>query len=297
MHPELDVEETPHAHDTPPPTPAERRPTAGAADPGRLGRAARRSWWIILLFALIIGGAGVATAMQREPVWSSEALLTVGRADLATQTLPGYAQATQNLAGTYSRLVSGEKVLGPVARRNRLSYVDLRNRIIATRVPETSVISISAESPSRQTAITLTKQVAASARAYVAVLTNSGQQDARKAYTRFLSATNRATRRRALLTRLRDREGSSTARIARIARLDAKAAAAELIASTNAGIYQAARQPNAQSFKGAELLVPAVAASSDQDSYVQRLGFIGLVVGALFGLALAVLREGRRSRA
>lgn len=264
--------------------------TVAAPQQARLGRAARRSWWLIALMGILLGGAGVVAGSQRQPEYSSEALLTVGQADLPTQTLPGYAQATQNLAGTYSRFVSGEDVLAPVARRNGLTYIQARDQVVGTRVPESSVFSIIATSPSRETAINLARQVAASTTAYIARLTNEGRRAAVTAFQHFQSATGRATRRRANLSRLRDQQGTST-RV--IAKLDAEAAAAELIASTYAGIYQQARQPNAQGFKGAELLVPAVTATSDKQSYIERLGFVGLAVGLLFGLALAVLREGR----
>ena len=47
-------------------------------------------------------------------------------------------------------------------------------------------------------------------------------------------------------------------------------------------------------FKGVEVIVRPVAATSDRRSYVQRLGFVGLAVGVLAGLAAAVTREGRR---
>ena len=68
--------------------------------------AVRRYWW--LLGALGVIGAALAYVVAREerkPIYTAEARLAVGRIDVSTQSIPGFATASQLLADSYSRAI------------------------------------------------------------------------------------------------------------------------------------------------------------------------------------------------
>lgn len=75
---------------------------------------------------------------------TAEARLVVGDQTIAAQSVPGYALATQQLAGTYARLVMGDAVTSQVPEDAEVS---------ASPVPESAVVRVQAEADDADTAV------------------------------------------------------------------------------------------------------------------------------------------------
>src|SRR4029079_16305345 len=109
----------------------------------------RRYWWLVCLIGLIGAGLGVAYAqLQRDPVYTADAELSVGRVDVATQAIPGFVAASRTLADTYSRAISAKAVIDQISRKTGLSKSDVLDRVTATPVPNTATMRVIAEAGS-----------------------------------------------------------------------------------------------------------------------------------------------------
>ncbi|MBV9801885.1 MAG: hypothetical protein JO130_01780, partial [Solirubrobacterales bacterium] len=82
-----------------------------------LGRAIARHPFLVVLPAIFLLAAGIFAGTKKHPTYSASAMINVGRSDIITQATPGYVQAAQVLATSYSRVVMSEHVSLPVARQ------------------------------------------------------------------------------------------------------------------------------------------------------------------------------------
>jgi hypothetical protein len=253
---------------------------------------AQRRWKLLVILAVLFGVAGGAAGYLRSPVYTARAELSVGEASLATQSLPGYASAVQNLAGVYSRLVTGTSVISPASNEIGVSGSDLASRVSASPVPASSVFRISVEAGSARSAVAQNRIVVREAVNYIATLSNDGSKDTARARNGYYRAARRASAKRLEAGRLQDRDGSS----ATIARLNARAALYQQDAQVWSQRYQASATATNQDFKGAEVLAPALSAADDRSSWTQKLALIGIVVGLLVGVAIGTSLDRRRQR-
>ncbi|WP_187369203.1 Wzz/FepE/Etk N-terminal domain-containing protein [Baekduia soli] len=269
-----------------------------AESPGVVPRAVSRHKLLILFFVLVFAGAGVAGGIVRKPQYTAQADLTVGQADLATQSLQGYAAAVQVLAGVYSRLVVSATVINQVDRREHLGPVELRNRISASPTPDSSTFRIKTTGPDAQSALRLNRLTVNAAQAYIVKLGNNGQNDAKQAFAKFQAAANTAALKRAEAQRLEDQRAADKNSVtdAELAKLNADAAKFDLIAQTYSQQYQNSSLPSARQYQGASVITRPVAATSDQRSWMQKLGILGAFVGLLVGVAIASALEARARR-
>lgn len=272
-------------------------PTAGSSRP-TAGEAVRMRWWLILLLALLLAGAGIALGLDRSPTYGAESRLSVGSFDAATQSVPGYVEASEDLASAYSRIAESDVVLGRVARESGMSLVEIRDRVTAAPIPESPVLRIDATGPSAESATGLATAATGTLRSYI---NESQDPDARsdellgefRKWSR-VAVTLEARLERRRQARERDR-GAVSADL--IQQTEAAAEVARLRADGTATAYQSARERDRA--EGADLTVieSPQAADSDRLAVVQQLGFVGLVGGGIVGAALAVLLPFRRSRA
>ena len=105
--------------------------------------ALRRHWGVGALLALLGLLAGLAATATRPVQYTAEARLVVGQLDVSSQSVPGFALATQQLATTYARLIVADPIRADIAntlgsRRGQL--LDYR----ASPIPESAIIRVEA---------------------------------------------------------------------------------------------------------------------------------------------------------
>ena len=283
-------------------TAAERQnhhaPARPSSDPPRptVAQAVRRHWVVTALAPLVLVGLAVTIAFQRPETYTAQARLNAGPVGASPQTYSGVAEASQALAGTYSRVVDAQAVIEPVAERLRLSPPEVASRIKASPIPDSSLILIEADGPSERSALELANQTGDSLIRYAITLTQRNEDGAQllAEFTRTSRSLQRLVSKR---TRLRTRaEGQPLLTDeAELGRIEADVEALRLKLRTLSTLYQTSQQGKASS-RSIEVLSPAVQAESDRIAVLQGLVFIALVAGAASGVALAVLRSRRGAR-
>lgn len=242
----------------------------------------RLFWWVICLTAVIGAGVGVAYGLERDPVYTAQAELSVGRVDVSTQAIPGFVAASRTLADTYSRAISAREVVDEISRKTGLSRSEVLDRVTATPIPETATMNVLAEGPSSAEAVALANVSSRTLVDYVQE-TNRFNPQSESLLNRYRRAAEEFSAARIALTAA-TRQGTVDERTAAQASvLEAKLrmkAAASLYGSSQAG--QAS--PNTLL-----LLAPAGIADSDKHSTTQQAGFAGAVAGIILGALLALL--------
>ncbi len=246
--------------------------------------AMRRLWWVIALFTLIGAGAGVAYGLSRTPVYTAEARATVGRIDVSTQTIPGFAFAARALAETYSRAIVSRQIVIPVSEATGTRPEDVDDHLTATPIPESGVISVLGEDDTDEAAVRYANVGVRSLIEYVQHL-NKFNPQSRELLEKYKKAAQALAEARAARPPGQPVPPSVSADIAE-ARVRLRSAEA-LYGVSQAG--QAA--PNTL-----QLLAVATGADDDRSSFTQRAAFAGAVGGLLLGVALALLLQGRRPR-
>ena len=263
-----------------------------------LGTALRHNWWLVVIVTLLCIGAGAGYGLIRDPVYTAREKLTVNRINLsAPGALSGYAQASQALAAGYSRAITADAVVLPVARAAKLSPDTVRARLSATPVPESPVFAIEAQGPSEASSVRLAHLASDSLLAYISQLGRSAP-DADRLYAKFQVWAQRANQHRAEIDRiqrlLRQGQGSSALRASLV---DAQTAfdSADLKTQALKQAYTVALAGQS-STEPAQVLSPAVSGVSDRRRKVELIGFGGLVAGLLLGGSLAYVLERLKMR-
>jgi uncharacterized protein involved in exopolysaccharide biosynthesis len=259
---------------------------------------AARRYWLLVLVPLLIGlFAGVALAVQRSPVYTAETRMTVGGVDVSQPgALSGFAVAGEQLAQTYSRAISAEAVVAPVARRTGLSSDTIRARVSATPVPNSPVFRVSAEGGSATQALDIANLTAVSLQRYVSRL-NQPVGSSSKLFSQY----QRAATQYASAQRSQQDSAGAFARAHTEANRRAvvssqaafQAAGLKLKGLTNAYLSSVGGGTSGLS---AEQLAQATSASSDRSSRLQLFGLLGMLAGLLVGLALATSSANRAAR-
>lgn len=261
-----------------------------STDQPTIGQALVRQWPLVLLSVVLFGALGILAGSLRNPVYSAEARMSVGRLSLDVQSVPGFAVGGEVVASGYARSIDAPAIVAPAARATDLPPRDVQQQLSATNVPSSSLFDIIATGESEAEAVAL-------ANAAAAAMVDYGRRGAASPQrgTRLLEQYRGAVRRRAeARQRVRRLElnGASDALVA-----DARAdfEAENLRVSTASDAY---RESQRATVTGGvvEALAPALAAESDRGAKMQLFGFAGVLGGLLLGMGLALLRTARRSR-
>jgi hypothetical protein len=277
--------------------PTERSaPTSAIAHPAQLGplAAMARRPLLVAIVVCACAGAGIALGLGRAPVYTAEGRLGVGSIDVDSQALPGYVEATQSLAGSYSRAIDSDQVLGTLSRATGLPRTVVAARLSASPVAESSVIRVEARGTDAAGAVRLANAGSAALVRYVRGLGTPPAESA--AVLDDLRAASLDLER---LTRTRQRlsrryRASPSARVRRALQV---AAADESTTSEKvkalAARYQADQQ-NLPKRNFVTVLTSAIGAASDRRSALELRAFTGLVAGLLLAAALATALANRR---
>src|SRR4051812_2544639 len=232
---------------------------------------------------IVLVGLAVAAGLMRSPVYSAQARINVGRTDVPAYTLQGTTIGNATLAASYARAIGAPDVVAAAAKRAKLSVIDARSNLSASPVAKSTLIRVDADGASARQAKVLANGAAKGLIAYVTDINNRQLPHGLSArYRRAQRRTNAARGRLADLARRR-------APASQIERAQLDFQTAQLRSETlSLKVRQAHLAP--QTPNDLQLIGPAVEASSDFSSMLARLGLIGLAVGLVTGIALALVR-------
>jgi capsular polysaccharide biosynthesis protein len=258
----------------------------------RIGVAAalRRYWMLALLPVLVLVPVVGVVAAKRQPKYSAEARLIVGRLNLSTPgAVSGFAQAAQDLASTYPLVIYADGVIGPITRELHMRKGAVRSELTATSVPGTSIVRVDATGTSARQAIDLANAASSALVSYLASFTKSDPDAAR--LRRRLQAANLAYERATVL--VPSASGKSLDATGQQLKANADTAR-DSVAALNSAFQQAVLNESVSS-----LLQPVTSASSatsDRSSKLQIALLAALLAGAIIGVALATLRANMVAR-
>ena len=238
--------------------------------------------WLTVLPAIVLIAAAVAIGLRRDPVYSAEASINVGRVDVPAFTLQGVTIGNATLAAGYARLVGAPTVVRRAARKAKVSAVDARANLSASPIPNSTVIRVEADGTSGRQAKLLANGASEALISYVKRLTEQQQTSGvLRQFRRAQATTERRQRRLSRLRRTLPAEASAVQQ-ARLDYLTAK------LRSDSLGNRYLSKEVSPSPQNLLQLVVPASTSSSDRISVLERLVLVGLVVGLVLGSALAL---------
>jgi capsular polysaccharide biosynthesis protein len=260
--------------------------------------AVRRHWFVALLPVVLFVAAAVVLGTKREPRYTTTANLSVGHVYVTNPAgIPTILDATQSLAGVYSRAIhAGAVVSDTRARLRKQNSPPVAGSLGATPIPDSPLIKVSAVSSSPGAAIALANAGAASLADYInnQIRDNNASVPLAERYRRAALEYRKRVATRDRMARRYARDDSARNKDA----LDSAAAAADTALLSREAIrasYENAVQGGTSSV-GVDVFSLASSASSDRSKKMQLYVFIGLLGGLAAGAALALLRAARDVR-
>jgi capsular polysaccharide biosynthesis protein len=248
-------------------------------------------WLLVLALTVALAAAGIVYGLQRTPTYTAQSRLAVGSIDVATNAVPGFAQAAQNLAASYARAADSSDVVKAAARRVDRPATEVAHAVSASPVPDSSVILVEGTGSSEQQAVELANAETLALRSYIQGTAKSPDESSLlDDYQRLQSKLAAA---RADLRDAQDVAGTATT--AAVRRASARVDTLDLQARTLAAQYQN-QQQNRPSSDFVRLLNDATTASSDRKQRLALFGVGGALAGLVIGLALATLLVRRQVR-
>lgn len=256
-----------------------------------------RHWLAVLFPVLLLVGGAVALGINRPPKYTATATLQVGHVYVSNPAgVSTVIEATQTLAGVYSRTINATEVRQNVAQRLKRASVPVSGGLSATPLPNTPLIKVTAEATSATGAVALANAGGDSIVQYVNHQVRAS--DVTATLTRRYKAAALEYRQKKDLAQRTDRRYSDNrTRANKRARDEAGADAdsALLAVQTLRASYQQAVQGGIAS-AAVESFQRAAGASDDRSRTMQILVFVGLLGGIAAGVALALLRTYRETR-
>jgi capsular polysaccharide biosynthesis protein len=260
-----------------------------------VGRSALRHPLLVVLPVLV--GLAIAgyLGLSRAPVYKGTVQMSIGRIDLgAPGALAGFSVATQNLASAYSRAISADAVVQPVAAKLHTTTKSVKRRLSASPIADSPVFIVEAKAGSPRLAVETANLASTSLTDYVTEL-NRSNPDSQRLFRAFQGAAlayNRLVDARESASRAYDLNPTKSRR-RRLDRARAKADGALLRRETLRVAYQNSNQGQS-STSLVQTLSPAQEASSDRGPKLQIFLFSGLLGGVAVGLATATWWANRR---
>ena len=250
-------------------------------------QAIKRRPFLALLPVLVFVAAGIAFGVARNPEYTATNRMYVQVPASDPAALFSLTDAASGLASAYSRAVDATGVVTAVARDLSADPAAVAGRTSATPVPDSPVVKVIAQASTGAAAVRLANTTADELRRYIAGL-NQSNSASRAALAAFSEATRRVTRMQA---RVRDLKKTFRAFPTPDGRAQIDSARADLdvavlrrdAARARFSTLQTGQQPSLEQLRSAE------GATSDQRSKLELFAFLGLLAGAVVGMALATL--------
>jgi capsular polysaccharide biosynthesis protein len=243
----------------------------------------------VILPAVILLAVGIVLGSKKAPTYSATATINVGKADIATQATPGYVQASEALAASYSRLVSSQHVAVPAANAVGESPGSVASRISAVPIPNEPTFTITATDSSPQSAVRLTR-AAVSSIVKFAQTSQTNQGGPTQLLNRYHRLQTQADSLQATADKLQGKLQINTPGVSQAQVTNAKVAAQTLSLRAQALSNQYLNLAQNGAAPSLDVLIdPTSPTSSDRTSNREKYGVVGAVAGLVIGIALAGL--------
>ena len=261
--------------------------------------------WPLSLAVIVLGVAlGSGYASSRPTTFTANARLAVGGTSIAAEAIPGFALASQEIAGNYARFVSTAPTVGAMPASERAAVVS----VSASPIPSSNVILIEATATSSLVA----EHAVAQAATALALQVNSAVDVNNSSET--LKQYNDLSAQVARAQIVVDADQRVIAALTSTA-ADAPPADPTTLAAAEKALAQATTKLSTltieQSAMGnryqtqfntvpsqSRLMVvqPAVNAGDDKRSRMERYGVLGLAAGFVIALLASAFIDRRRGR-
>jgi uncharacterized protein involved in exopolysaccharide biosynthesis len=244
----------------------------------------RHPFMTLLPLVLLVAGA-VYLGTERDPTYTSNARVNVGRADVPAYTLQGVVAGNTQLAGSYALTIGAAPVAEQAAGETGLTPAQASSRLGATLVPGSTLIQVEAEGPSSREAIALAN---AGAQALIDYVTDVNRNTESRRFLRQYRDAQREVQ--GLQRRVERLQRGGRRRRDELGRAQISLDAAQLRASNLANLYRASSiEPTTTS--PLTLIAPAAKADSDRRDILEQMIIIGGAAGLILGLGLTLLRS------
>jgi uncharacterized protein involved in exopolysaccharide biosynthesis len=264
-------------------TPERQYATSNGGPPPGPFQAIVRHPLLALLPVLVLVGAALAIGEVRKPNYTSQARLGVGTLSPGSQSNQASADATTQLASTYSRAISAEAVTRRVSRKTGLPRAKVTSGLSASALAQSPLVKVQGKAKSRRDAILLARAGSNALIRYVSAVAGSG--------------TSGATLLRKFKAAQEQANAAQAATVGTVGATKRRTDAAFQAASLKAKALKLAYVQQTQGSGGQtplRVLDPAEGASSDQTKKLRLYLVIGALTGILAGVALATARAARR---
>jgi hypothetical protein len=269
-------------------------PPALAHPPSPLQAVARHPLLAVLPVVLLVVAA-IAVAMSRAPTYSAESRVAIGSFSPSEQSAPGAAYAGTQFASAYSRAITAEDVVRPVARATHLSRAQVSSHLAATPVPDSPFLRIQATGATAQQAEGLAAAATTALTDYVRRSGATNEQTARllqrfrDAQAKTESATTRADRAKKDVNR-NPNDDSARNRLEK-AQTDVATTSLKSRALRAAYLQQAQTATDGIPVR---VLNQADSATSDAGQKLRLILTVAVAAGIVLGVALATAVASRR---
>lgn len=255
-----------------------------------LGEALRGHPLTVVVSVVILAVFGAVAGLGRSTTFTATAQVAVEEPTTPNAAqLPGVVQASQEFAANASRLITASAIVDPLAHKAGVASGVVVSDLLATPIPQSSLIKIVAASHSRSFSIALANDAASLFAGYAT--RQARNPSAVAAVLREFQAAS-ARYREALLAQQRVQAAKRTASPRELVGAAAATEAARLRQQTLSLQYRTAVEANTNAPQ-VILYLPARSASSNRSSNLEIFLFGGIVAGLLIGVALAVLMANR----
>ena len=264
---------------------------------------------LVILGVVVLAAAGITLGLKRHPSYTASSELNVGIPDASTQATPGYVQAAETLASSYSREATSSVTYTAVSHRTGISAGYVASHLSSSVVPNSPTFYLNAKGASPSEAMhlanvatqVLQSKINANARSSGAPTLLAKYRVLQQQANRLTSISTRLTAAQSATSTtsssgLTTSSTSATGATATGATTDKapspQVSAAQLAAQTAQLKAQsmAERYTTAATQTGAtnlSVLNPARSASSDRASTTERYAAVGAIAGLVIGCVLA----------
>ena len=250
-----------------------------------------RNWPLVLAPAIILAFLGAALAFARPAVYTSEARLSVGKANPSSPAFGGFVTAAAGLATVYSRAIDTPGVVDPVGRQLHLKPGTVAGHLSATPIQDSPIIRVIGTGSSAHAAEVTANAGAAQLVQYV---TNSNRQnpDIARLFGQYQIVSLHKAQNDMALGRdnrgIQNDPGNGALRAA----VTRETARGNLLGTRLTALSAAIAQAEESQASTSVLwnLSNANSAASNRSARVQTLAGVGLLAGLVIGVALAMWR-------
>jgi capsular polysaccharide biosynthesis protein len=253
-----------------------------------LGSAIARHPFLVILPAIFLLAAGIIAGTKKHQTYSASATINVGKSDIITQATPGYVQAAQVLASSYSRVVMSQHVSLPVSHALGEPVGTVSSHLTAVPIPGEPTFTITATGSSQQQAIALAN-AAVNSIVKFANVSQTQQGSPSHLLARYTSAQNKADSLHSKSASLAGKltTGVSGVTQAQVTKAQVASQVAALQAQAAGNAYTSLMENGVAPVL--DVFNTATYATSNRTSNIEKYAVVGVVAGLVLGLALAAL--------